>query len=401
MDLLRSLAFSAAIACSSFAHANVLVVAPSGAAFDQISSAVAAASDGDVILVRTGHYGGFVVDDKELAVVADTGAQVDVDEQVRIRNLAATRSVVLVGIDVHPIADAPSTALVATFNAGSLRFQGCDFVGPFTTWVPFPAQAHGVELLQCPDVAFVDCTLSAGYSDWEGVHGLIANGGRIALHQSDVLGGRAGNGGYGYGGGDGARLSGATQIFASGCTFVGANGSSSFIWCPPGGPGIRALSADALFLQRSSVSAGAYGSCPFPHAAPQAYELNGASTRVRVEGRPRELRGPAVARENGTLTLQFSGVPGDMVELVLADATRWSNRQDRHGISLVKRRITSSVISLGAVAGDGTSTWSMPVSELGPGIESALLHAQAVFRNPQGEEFLSSFAVITLLDAAF
>ena len=67
----------------------------------QISAAVAAAASGDTLLVKSGTYAAFTVDgEKSLSVVADTGASVTVDGTVAVKNLAATQTVLLSGLNL-------------------------------------------------------------------------------------------------------------------------------------------------------------------------------------------------------------------------------------------------------------------------------------------------------------
>lgn len=402
---MRSIVSSLLVVCAlsiASARAGVIVVAAAGGGnFGNIAPAVAAASDGDVLLVKSGTYSGFTINNKALAIVADTGAHVVVQEQVRVQNLSLARNVLLVGLDVHPLANAALNALVLLTNSGSVRIQDCTLTGSFTTGLSFPAVVHGVEVVLGDDLAFTRCTLSGGRADYEGGHGLTANWSRIALHTSDLLGSRAGDGGYGYLGGDGAQLTGNIDLFASGCTFRGGNGSASTMWCPWGGAGIATTWVAQLFLQNSQVAAGAYGSCPYPHGAPQAYRFGGTTTVTRVEGRSRALIAPAVTREQNALTFDFTGAPGDQVELVLGDATRFLLRPDLHGVSLVRRRSTGVVVPVGIVAGNGTLSWSMPIGDLGSGVQARVIHAQALFTNVSGDGFLSSPAEIVLLDSAF
>ena len=113
---------SALVLGSSFALANkVWVVDQNGGGhFTQIQPAIDAAVDRDTILVLAGVYPGFTIDDKELAVVGEDGANVQVNGQVVIQNLVAGKFVVFGGFSAR----ATNTAtLWLKDNLGSVRVQ--------------------------------------------------------------------------------------------------------------------------------------------------------------------------------------------------------------------------------------------------------------------------------------
>src|SRR5690349_9408266 len=92
-----------ALAClPAPAFAGVHIVDATGRG-DQltIAAAVAAASEGDLVLVRSGTYAGFVVDDKALVIALDVGALVTIEGTIEIDNLAGGKSLVLEGLSVH------------------------------------------------------------------------------------------------------------------------------------------------------------------------------------------------------------------------------------------------------------------------------------------------------------
>src|SRR5437016_2892190 len=95
MHTLRSFAASLLVLAGSAASAragNVLIVDSSGSGqYTDIQSAVDAAQEGDVVLVRTGTYFTFLVSNKELAVVGDAGANVQIVGAIRVHDLAATK----------------------------------------------------------------------------------------------------------------------------------------------------------------------------------------------------------------------------------------------------------------------------------------------------------------------
>src|SRR5688572_17225523 len=94
---LRSLALLIGIAMVARAG-NVHVVDLHGTGLTQIQSGVDAAVDGDVVLVKSGTYASFVVPNKGLAIVADTGADVRVLGAIRARNLAAGKTLLLANL---------------------------------------------------------------------------------------------------------------------------------------------------------------------------------------------------------------------------------------------------------------------------------------------------------------
>lgn len=395
----------ACVLSSRSATAGVRVVAPSGAAYTQISAAVNAAVDDDVILVKSGTYAGFTIANKSLAVVADTGASVNIQQQVRVQSLAATRSVVLAGLRVFPIANAMADALVVSGNAGSVRVERCDLRGPYmtTTSLPIPIFAHGAFVESSTDVAFVDCSLRGGTStEYEGIHGLYSTTASIALHRTSLHGSLGGGADYyGYWGGDGAYLLGATLVVSSGCQFLGGPAATGSLVCWGGGDGIGAFETTQVFVQDSLLAPGRPAGCPSTVTTGLPYRLGPNATLTPVVGRARELHGPSLTREQHSLEMQFFGEPADRVELVLADGLRFQHRPDQHGVSLVRRRGASVVVSVGMIAGDGTLNWSLPIGELGPGVESSTIHAQAYFTDAAGSVFLSSPAELVLLDGAY
>lgn len=258
------------------ATAGVLVVAPSGAPFTQIQTAVDAASDGDVVLVKSGTYASFVIRNQELAIVADTNATVNVDGAIRVSGVAATRSVLLSGLHStgNALTDETRHGLFARNCAGALRVIGCELSGiPLPLGVAFPGYPNshyqfllapcyggqGAQIEGCLDVAFVGCTLrgsdappTSGYGGFgtrpnggntDGGSALYAHQSQVALADNTLTGGRSGVWGFagyaqcepppyanpnGYLGaaGEGCR-SNLSFVFASHCTFTGAPGWGS------------------------------------------------------------------------------------------------------------------------------------------------------------------------------
>jgi hypothetical protein len=106
---------------------SVLVVdAAAGPCFD-IQPAVDAAVHGDVALVRSGDYATFVVASRSVAVVADTGALVNVQGAVLVRNLDAGETCVFAGLRAtgNHVESFDRYGFSGLPCAGSIRIQDC------------------------------------------------------------------------------------------------------------------------------------------------------------------------------------------------------------------------------------------------------------------------------------
>lgn len=320
---MKCLLLAAPLLLAPLVRADVRVVAPTGAPYAEIQAAVDAASDGDVVLVKSGTYASFVIRNLSVAIVADAGAVVDVEGSIRVSGVAATRTVVLAGLRATgTISGSDSTrhGLFARNCAGSLRLYGCTLTGvPLNTGIVLPPSSHypsplpacyegqGAYLEGCVDVALAGCALSGssapatsgyfghGTRPWAGIvdggHGLYAVGSQVAVYDSTLQGGRSGLGpawgsgacdplpsdplGYLGSAGEGLRAS-SSFVFASSATLLGAAGWDMSCldqcFCERPSAGGNALVVDAPTGPAFELAcvllpgAGGAGSGPFPPA---------------------------------------------------------------------------------------------------------------------------------------
>ena len=197
--------------------------------FPTIQSAVDAASDGDIVLIASGSYDGFVVDGVGITVVADVGALVEIDDPVRVRNLSAGQQAALRGLTIGGFSFAePETVALRVSNClGSVRVIDCDVDGknglPLVgcSAPPEPDAWPAVRVKGCVDVAFVRVSLVGGggadlfdfencdgkpYVAGDAGDGIEVIDARVAIHDSTVRGGRGGHA-WGVGGTGGDALS--------------------------------------------------------------------------------------------------------------------------------------------------------------------------------------------------
>jgi hypothetical protein len=390
---LFALAFVSAV---SAAHAGVIVVAPTGIP-STIQGAVDVASDGDVILVESGIYPSFVIRNKELTIVADTGADVKIDGAIRVGNLASTRTVVLSGLESLGSPAAKRWGLRVVNCSGLVFVQDCVLMGaPSSSGAAFAERASllvtdsaGVVLSHCVVAGSVpqQDPLDDGYAG-PAFDGARITNSNVSLYQSKVLGGRAGAGEVnGMRGGDALVAIGA-RVFASDCAFVGGDASDGGYDGNGGDGGHGAVvQAESVFttvdVTFAGGAAGSAGACASPFACPHAgvagapSSVESGATMTALSGPARTFTAPALVREHGNATLAFQGAPDD----TLARASSWRGSARfsvERGAQVPARHVTFRAPTVGVLDAAGVFAQTLPILELGQGIESRVLFFQGV-----------------------
>lgn len=405
------------------ARAGVIVVAPSGAPFSSIQTAVNAAADGDIVLVKAGTYSGFAVGSTSIDVVADAGASVVIQGAVVVSQLAVTRTVTLTGLTVRgPLGTGGGLgwipALRISDDAGAVRVQGCELIGhdgpPCSEDYFWGGSAARV--MNSPNVAFARCTLiggngsdygtGIGYGGYGG-KGIYASASRIAVYDCDLHGGRGGSqtvacgwtGSFGLGGigGDGALVSACPQFFVARSSFRA--GDPGFAGGFPGEPayGIYAgnnptiTTLESVFVSNPSSGGGTYPGIQFTDPG----------TLIALPGTGRTLTTNRVVREGASLRVALDGEPGDVVELMLADQSRFVLSSAWRGVSLLRAPKPAPVMLVGVIDATGVLDLTWPIADLGTGVQGRRVFLQAAFRDTAGITTLSTPATVVLLDAAF
>lgn len=439
----RSTLFAAAVLAASAPElrADVLHVNGPSPDFAQISQAVAAAQDGDVVRVWPGRYQGFTIADEDLRIVRDSSPGiVAVEGVVRVQFLSAGKTVVLSGLDVTAAA---GEGLIVFECLGAVRVHACTFTGG-NGYVD-PPDSHvqgfaGVRVEASADVAFSRCSSRGGIGmggqldgAYRGGDGLWVKDARVAFHVGDTTGGIGGGPwgkvsfGDGANGGTGARVDDDAMLFTADGRLEGGRGGNGGEGCPTcelthggaGGEGLSVHGATVFALDNTLVPGDGGMPGTYGVAGPDGLELEvGAEARLReLRGRARLLTAPALASDGTSIDLQVHGLPGDEVFLASATATGFRVVPAARGVWLLDGAwplgpfrlddpghahgtVPTGDASVGIIGPGGTLVVPYPLPALPPGSENATQYFQALVRSAGGRVLLTDLASVVVVDDA-
>ena len=234
-----SLAFAVAVFLSgpSLAHVHVVDAGGSGH-FTTIGAAVAAAVDGDVILVRPGHYAESVeIDGFGVVLAPEPAGTLLIDGDMFVRNVPLASHVSITGIH-------SSGSLTVEPSEGSVVLQSCVFPGasapvldgitPFYLYYECGRGQLLNRIEGARSVTLIDCALTgpdganAGWDGSPGANGLTVTSSSVALYGTTLEGGAGAGAGKIFGGagiagagGDALSIKDANSfVFLDDCTLV-------------------------------------------------------------------------------------------------------------------------------------------------------------------------------------
>jgi len=411
MNVLRASLAVLLLAAPAAAQGAVWVVdaaAGPGSDFTDIQPAIAAAADGDVILVRGGLYSSFTLDARSLAIVGQDGADVQVYLGTSVvRNVGPTQSVVLRGLDriaTGWFVDAPSF----TDCDGPVWVEDCTFAvnnfgGSF--------QPDGVVVSSCDAISFVRCATLGAQVKGLGGAGLRATGSRIAAWDCQFEAHEGPIGAPPHDAGPGALLDGGF-LFASGCEFVGGAGGKGFTYtvagvthCTDGGDGgdgLLATGAAAVFALDSSFTAGIAGNANInlgctPGVAGEAVAAP-AGALTLAAGLARSLQLPATLCAGSDATLALQGDPFSPVALAVSATPEFLFSAGLQGVLLAGAPFALFVP--GSLDASGALNLAVHVPLLPAGSpEAQVLRVQPAFVGGSGHVVLGAPSMAVLVDA--
>lgn len=436
MARIRIVSSLAILSCAGLlGHAEaaqqVFVVGPTpgpGIDFTEPQDAVAAAGDGDVVLVRMGVYGsvlsdGLVIDGKGIAVVADTGSE-SLRPQVgsiTVRNVGAGRSAVVRGFTTDPAAAFPgifgteNPVVLVRDCAGSVVIENCRVDRGFPA---ASAQDSGrVQFLRCSfkgaDSPVPQILNAAAPGD-----GARATRAGAAFYECELAGGRGADAlifgfiqqPFGLPGGAGVRSVDSTVVLAGSTANGGAGGHGSLdasSGCLPpgaGGDGVRQSGAVSRTLLLDSNLAGGAAGTPAAGCAGAASGVAHAVAGGTVNPVADSLRHYSVTspvREGETAVTTVTGQAGDVATLLYSFAAGNLSTPQFGGMLLPG--LPFALAPLGVLPAGGVLAFStvLPADALPAGVEGALLYEQVLVGGASGAGLLSTPTAVAVLDGAF
>ncbi len=355
-----------------------------GVDFTDIQSAIDAAADGDVILVRSGSYFSANVDAKGVTVVADQGHSVTINGQCSVTNLAPNQAVNFTQLE---IIGAPAVSL--SVNDGPILIEDCFLRGE---GVPIFLSASGAEVFSCADVTFANCFIQA-LTPQSSDPGLEAANSNVNVFHCLVTGA---SGLTQLPGGPGAQFSGC-ELFAAQSDFVGGQGGDGtpadiFVPCSNGGQGGSGLTisngtgCNALVrLQGVDTIGGAGGPATDPGctAGPSGLGLDHISGNViflNTTGTDTHgLTADFPVRAGTPANLQITGQPGELSFVMYSTGTAPTFFPFLNGVSIPDNPLQSVFTGVIPVSG----ALSVPVNvALPPGADFLGVYLQTAYWTP-------------------
>ncbi|MHC5211200.1 MAG: right-handed parallel beta-helix repeat-containing protein [Planctomycetota bacterium] len=419
-------------------RAGVVVVDPGGGEGALLlSSAIASAQDGDVLLLRAGNYhgpffGNYAMPNRSLTLVADAGGERVKTNGFTVPLLGAGRTIVLRGLEIGDADDVGSfLGRVEVFGGqGEAWLEDCTIAGARGSTVTIPFDGNGglavIDLPGAPAVeaddarvVITNCTLRGGagqdgtafrFPTTAGGPGLsVRHGAEVVLMGSTAIGGRggddvAGTTPGGGAGGAGVFVGGTGQggsfLSVAGCTLVGGDGGRDH---PerggPGGAGLLGTDTDATVWLREVE---AQGGQPGPSASPGDALNVVAGTLTSFDAPWAQTSLPAPLRAGQAATLAVDAVPNALVLATVAPAPGWLPEAAQAGVSLLDASLAGGPLLLGtADASTGALELPFHTPPLPAGTAEYALVIQLHLPDAHGAGTLGAATMLVAVSAGF
>ena len=370
-----------------------------GTDFVDLTSALATAAEGDVVLVREGTYSEFLVlDGKGVIITADAGADVSVAE-LTVRNLAADQAVTLRGLD---FVGGTFLSLILQNNDGAVWVEESTLAPPFS-----PFGSNAVSVSSCSTVVFNHCVVvPSAFGATSGLAALPITNSSVYLYETQVTGFSPGPAVFLPVDGCPAVSVSGGSLYIHASTVRGGNGSDA-VASGNGGNGGAAVvvnNASTIEVIGSTVEGGA-GGLAAPggvNGQPGLAFLVNSGTVTTLPNTAHLFATPSPLREGGTTSVDFVGDAGDLIYVLLASDPRALASTSAQLLGPLHLEAPLRFVPFGVLPASGTFNQSFSVPDLGPAAAAAAFYMQGLFISVLPAELaVGSPTQVQILDASF
>jgi hypothetical protein len=419
-------AFTGLLALAPFSAAAVIVDPAGGGSFTDLQTAIDTVPDGELLVLKSGVYEpvgaiSFVVANKGLTIVADTGALV-VLRGLQVNDLLPGRSVVVRGLTLGPtFQNFQGVASLSVSGADSTVWaEDCTILGGDGVDIVLLGQntsgSPGASVDGGGSLTLRNCATSGGmgapYSQFGGVKvyataggaGATVNNARLAVLGGSLTGGNGGLGQIqnsffvGANGGNGLTVVGTGFAHLSGTALTGgSNGLGNDVSSDFAGDGLHVVGTSAhVWLRDSTLAAGTV----VPAGTPGQAQSASAGTVITLSAPARSLSVTSPLREGQLGTLSIHGQQGDAVIVLIGLASDFVPLIGKQGVFALDPSVLLLPVSLGTITDPGGQL-VLPIltPNLNPVLSGLTVPMQLLVTNP-GSITIEGGSVVAWLDAA-
>lgn len=384
-----------------------------GTDFTEIADAIAAAGEGDTIVVRNGFYGLIHVDGKSLTITAEAGASPVIspftfggsNPALLIENLAAGQRASVRGMRfAHTFTTTMLTSISCRDCMGSIWLEDCDTL---TTPAGLMSPRSGMRVTSCDNLVVTRCFLSGSdnsiCSTCPMPPGVLLVDSNTAIYDSRIEGCDGSNSVGAAGpqtGGNGLVIEGGT-CYLSGSNVTGGQGGPAFLLQPAadGGIGLLQLLDSTVTRALDTTIAGGPGGPGngTPPGNPGQDLVVNAGTFATLTGTARSaVIDSPVRPATEALVETFNGLPGDVVLMAYSTSGPLAPFFLPAGKGPLVIAPNLVISTKGTCDANGELVTTPMIGALSPGVSSQVVYLQGAMVGLDGITLTSPMTLVLL-----